>query len=136
MIFNIELPPDSSWKWSTGITTEDQNEINRLESRVHELEAELVRVRVLYAEEVEARIYAEKLLMNEPCTVKAHKALESENDKISELFNAAGVDNNILHERIKVLEDAADKAIRILQSVNWAEGTIPFKAMKVLEVKS
>ena len=40
-MFNVELPPDSSWKWSTGITTEDQNEINRLESRVRETEEDL-----------------------------------------------------------------------------------------------
>ena len=44
-MFNVELPPDSSWKWSTGITTEDQNEINRLESRVRELEAERDRLK-------------------------------------------------------------------------------------------
>jgi hypothetical protein len=40
-MFNVELPPDSSWKWSTGITTEDQNEIKRLEFRVKELEEDL-----------------------------------------------------------------------------------------------
>ena len=40
-MFNVELPPDSSWKWSTGITTEDQNEIQRLEKRIQVLEAAL-----------------------------------------------------------------------------------------------
>jgi len=34
------------------------------------------------------------------------RELEAENNSISELFDAAGQDNNILHERIKVLEDA------------------------------
>ena len=37
-MFNVELPPDSSWTWSSGITTEDQNEIQRLESRIKVLE--------------------------------------------------------------------------------------------------
>jgi len=37
-MFNVELPPDSSWKWRTGITTEDQNEVQRLEKRIKVLE--------------------------------------------------------------------------------------------------
>ena len=51
-MFNVELPPDSSWKWQTGITTPDQNEIQNLESqlseaneRIAELEAEVARLR-------------------------------------------------------------------------------------------
>lgn len=37
-------------------------------------------------------------------------ALEEENDKLSELFDAAGQDNNILHERIKRLETKLEHA--------------------------
>jgi hypothetical protein len=40
-MFNVELPPDSSWKWSTGITTEDQNGIKRLEAQVAALREDL-----------------------------------------------------------------------------------------------
>jgi len=35
-MFKVGLPPDSSWKWSTGITTEDQNEIQRLKAKILE----------------------------------------------------------------------------------------------------
>lgn len=37
--------------------------------------------------------------------------LEAERDAIAELFDAAGQDNNILHGRIKVLEDSLRWAI-------------------------
>jgi hypothetical protein len=40
-MFKVDLPPDSSWKWSTGITTEDQNEIKRLEAQVAALREDL-----------------------------------------------------------------------------------------------
>ena len=62
MMFNVELPPDSSWKWSTGITTEDQNEIQRLEKRIKVLEDKIKRLDYLvqkiesYAGTIEAII--------------------------------------------------------------------------------
>ena len=37
-------------------------------------------------------------------------SLVKENSDISELFNAAGVDNNILHERVKTLEAEVHRA--------------------------
>jgi chaperonin cofactor prefoldin len=49
-MFNVELPPDSSWKWSTGITTEDQNEIQRLEKRIKVLEKQLAECKAALAE--------------------------------------------------------------------------------------
>jgi len=61
-MFNVELPPDSSWKWSTGITTEDQNEIQRLEKRIKVLEDKIKRLDYLvqriesYAGTIEAII--------------------------------------------------------------------------------
>ena len=48
-----------------------KGEADHLRARNAELEAEAKR-------EIEARIYAEKLLMNEPCTVDSHKQLEAE----------------------------------------------------------
>ena len=61
-MFEVELPPDSSWKWSTGITTEDQNEIQRLEKRIKVLEDKIKRLDYLvqkiesYAGTIEAII--------------------------------------------------------------------------------
>ena len=42
--------------------------------------------------------------------------LEIENNKLSELFDAAGVDNNILHERIKAFETSAEDDTRLAEA--------------------
>ena len=55
------------------------------------LEAELKRVRELYAKEVDARIYAERLLANEPCTVESHKALEADAVRLREALEKIDV---------------------------------------------
>jgi predicted nuclease with TOPRIM domain len=45
--------------------------------------------------------------------LKEHiRVLGSENNKLSELFDASGIDNNILHERIKVLSDEVYEAVK------------------------
>ena len=65
------------------------------------------------------------------------KVLEVENNKLSELFDAAGQDNNILHERIKVLEDALKE---ILDGHLWRDERPNIEIMRetaraALEVK-
>jgi len=47
-MFKVGLPPDSSWKWSTGITTEDQNEIQRLKAKILEARDCLKSLRIDY----------------------------------------------------------------------------------------
>ena len=74
------------------------------------LEAELARVRVLYAKEVNARIYAEKLLMNEPCTVQGHAELEAKLAALVEMAEKAlpYVDSCEEYENLKSVIEEID----------------------------
>ena len=115
-MFNVELPPDSSWKWSTGITTEDQNEIQRLEERIEMLELEnkeLFEIRELHHTRIkafEARLEVE---------IDHSHFIES----LLECVYGAGWDTLTIHEakkyheRIKVLEAALKTSLELCREI-------------------
>jgi chromosome segregation ATPase len=67
--------------------------------------------------------------------LKKHiRVLGSENNKLSELFDASGIDNNILHERIKVLSDEVYEAVKRARETEEALSAAN-ERIKVLETE-
>jgi len=82
--------------------------------RIKQLEADLVSVTAERDKEIDARIYAEKLLANEPCTIESHKTLEAELDEWKVRMKAlTGHDSpDMAGNRIIELRTEAEEFIR------------------------
>lgn len=68
------------------------------------------------------------------CGIKILADIYTKNPpKFQIVCNQCYTDNAALRQRLERLVEAAESSSKLLHSINWAEGTIPFKATTIID---